>query len=407
MKSPRSVLKTGRALLRLAALLALFACLAACGADKKEEKKEGAKGSGTQSAAPAAPPATTVKVQTLKAQNVPIFNDYVGRTDSSSNVQIPARVEGYLLQINFQEGSVVKENDLLFVIDPSEYQQKVNGMQADVERNQALLIQAQKDQLRYGALVKQGAISQDEYDQKVTSQRQLQAQVDQAKAALADAKIKLGYTKVYSPLTGRIGKSNYKVGAFVGRGTDTVLAEVSSLDKAYVNFSVSEKEYLIFAKRKEELKSQGQEMKPVPVTLVLADNSIYPQQGFVDMADRAVDPSTGTLGVRAEFPNPDGMIKPGMFAKVRIKFADLPDAVTVPQAAVVDVQGMKSVFVVGPDNKVENRPITVGPNYETSVVVEKGLKAGETIVVDGVQKVRAGDVVNPVPTDAKPAAAGQ
>ncbi len=373
-----------KALLPLCAALAL---LAACGGDKD------GKGQGEPVA---------VTTQVVQVKTLPITGEFTGRTDSASTVEIRARVQGILKQIAFQEGSMVKAGDLLFVIDPVEQQTALAKSGADVQRARALLDNARKERARFEILVKQGAVSQQEYDARVTNERQLAADLAATGATAQEARTTLGYTRITAPQSGRIGTSKFKVGALVGPGDNSLLATISTTDNFYVNFSVSERDYLVATKEMLAAKAKGLPPKPITATVVLADGGEYPHGGVVDMAERAIDTSTGTLPLRAVFPNPDGLIKPGLFAKVRLDLGMAENATLVSEQAVSDIQGAKFVFVVDKDGTAQSRAVELGPRLDVNYVVLKGLASGETVIVDGWQKVRSGMPV--VGTPATPAA---
>ena len=367
-------------LFALAVLFALFA--AGCGEGEKAKEEK------TPEAA-----AVTVKAMLPEKRDAPIYAEFTGRTDAQETVEIRARVEGFLKERAFEEGGLVKKGDLLFVIESRMYEENLNKAEADLAREQALLAKARVDMERFGKLYEQRAVSRDEYDSKMTNQKQLEASVDRNRAAVETAKRDLGYTRILAPITGRIGKSKVKVGSLVGKGENTLLAEISSTDPIYVDFSISEREYLFLAKERAAEQQNGQEGKQIPLTLILADDSVYPPEGQADMADRAVDSKTGTLGVRGVFPNPDGILKPGQFAKVRALVEVVKDALCVPIQAVMDVQGTKSLFVVGPDGKAESRPVTLGGRMDNLVVISKGISADDQVVVEGGMKLRPGVLV--------------
>lgn len=372
----------------LALLLLLAASLGGCG------KGEDGKGQDKP---------VTVSTAVLQAKTVPLVGEFTGRTDSESTVELRARINGFLKKINFREGSMVKAGDLLFVIDPVEQENTLARTSADVAQGKAQLEYAKKERLRFEALVKQGAVSQQEYDAKVTNERQLAASVASASATASEARTNLGYTRVVAPLAGRIGKSNFKVGDLVGPGSNSLLATISATDSFTVTFNISERDYLAVAKEYVEAKAKGLPPKPFPCNVILADESVFPYEGRIDMADRAIDPTTGTLPVRAVFPNPEGVIKPGLFAKVRVQLGMADNATLVPEQAVSDVQGAKFVFTVDKDGKAESRAVTLGARVESFYMVQKGLNPGDTVIVDGWQKVRTGTPVVSAP--AAPAAA--
>ncbi|MEF3696966.1 efflux RND transporter periplasmic adaptor subunit [Desulfolutivibrio sp.] len=362
-------------------LFSILLMLWSCGGDEDAKK----------AAAPEkAPPAVPIRAMAPVSRDVPVFGEFVGRTDAKETVEIRARVEGFLKTRLFEEGSLVKAGDVLFEIESRQYDEAMRRAQADLDRQQALLAKAATDLSRFEALFKQQAISRDEYDTKVTSQKDMAAQADRAKAELETARRDLSYTKVVAPISGRIGKSLVKPGTLVGKGENTLLAEISSTDPIYVDFNISEREYLLLVKDMVEAQKQGKSSGKAELTLILADDSIYPHTGEAEMADRAVDSKTGTLPVRASFPNPDGILKPGQFAKVRALVDTLAGVLCVPRRAVVDVQGVKTLYVVGPDGTVEAKSVTLGPVVEDMVAVLKGLAPTDAVIVDGVQKIRPG-----------------
>jgi len=379
-------------------MLIFSGMLVSCGNDDK----------GQQAAAPdKSPPPVAVGVMTPVPRDVPVHGEFVGRTDAKETVEIRARVEGFLKDRLFEEGSLVKAGDVLFEIEPRQYEEALRRAQADLDRQQALLAKAATDLSRFEALYNQQAISREEYDTKVTSQKDLAAQTDRAKAELETARRDLSYTKVVAPISGRIGRSLVKPGTLVGKGENTLLAEISSVDPIYVDFNISEREYLMLIKEMVEAQKQGRPGDPAQLTLILADDSVYPHLGKVDMADRAIDTKTGTLPVRAFFPNPDGILKPGQFAKIKALVDTITGALCVPRQAVQDIQGVKTLYLAGPDGTVEARSVTLGPVVDDLVAVTKGLAATDAVIVEGGQKVRPGSKVaaTPMGQGAAPAAA--
>uniref|UniRef100_I2Q681 RND family efflux transporter, MFP subunit n=1 Tax=Desulfovibrio sp. U5L TaxID=596152 RepID=I2Q681_9BACT len=365
-----------------------------CGSGDKDKEKAAAK-------APEAP-AVMVQAAPPTVADVAVTAEFVGRVAAKENVEIRARVEGYLRERLFTEGSLVKKGDLLFVIEARQYQENLQKAKAELARQQALLAKAQVDLTRFETLYKQRAVSRDEYDTRLTNQKELSANFDSARSAVETAERDLGYTRITAPIAGRIGKSLATIGNLVGKGDNTLLAEISSTDPMYVDFSISERDYLALAKAMAEKGGQDREY---PLTLVLADDSVYPQTGEPDMAERAVDAKTGTLGVRGVFPNPTGFLKPGQFAKVRAVLDKRQGALLVPQRAVIDVQGSKSVYVVGKGDRIEARTVALGGVKDASFIIDSGLSPTDQVVVEGVSKVRPGTLVKVVPAPgAAPAA---
>ncbi|MHC1791967.1 efflux RND transporter periplasmic adaptor subunit [Solidesulfovibrio sp.] len=360
------------------AVVAAMLVLAGCSSQDAEKK---------QAAKAAEPAAVMVQAKAPVVADVPVYGEYVGRLAAKENVEIRARVEGYLKERNFTEGSIVKKGELLFVIEPRQYQENLQKAKAELERQNALFAKAKVDLSRFEQLYKQQAVSRDEYDTRLTNQRELAANVDSAKAAVEATERDLGYTRITAPITGRIGKTFVNVGNLVGKGDNTLLAEISSTDPMYADFSISERDYLEFSRIRQ---ANGDKDREFPLTLVLADDSVYPHQGQADMADRALDAKTGTLAVRGIFPNPQGILKPGQFAKIRALLEYRKGAMLVPQRAIVDVQGSKSVYVVGGDGKIEARAVTLGGSKDGSFVIDSGLKPTDLVVVEGVSKIRPG-----------------
>jgi len=363
-------------LLCLSIMLAAFS-LAGCSG---EEKK---------AAAPSGP--VPMKVMKAATKDMPYWGEFVGQISAVESVDVRARVAGFLLEKNFQEGREVKKGDLLFVIDPQTFQEDLKQAQSSLEYNQALLAKAEKDKSRYEKLLDEGVVSRTEFEGYQTDFSTYQAKVRENKAQVQNARIQLGYTKVYSPIDGIIGRVQVDIGNLVGQGENTLLATVSTVDPVYVTFSIPESDY-IRARRNPEV----QETREKDIELILADGSRYGINGSFSMIDRAVDPQTGTLGIRVSFPNPEGLLRPGQYGKVRVLIENHSEAVVVPTRGVVDVQGMKSIYVVGEDGKVVSKPIKLGFEVDDLVVVNEGLKAGEIVIIDGIRRVRPGMEIKPI-----------
>lgn len=377
-------------------LLAALVCLSGCGDQDAAKKQAEAK--------PAEPPAVLVQAKKPVVADVPVYGEYVGRVAAKENIEVRARVEGYLKERNFTEGALVKKGDLLFVIEPRQYQENLQKARAELDRQNALLAKAKVDLGRFEQLYKQRAVSRDEYDTRLTNERELAANTDSAKAAVEAAERDLGYTRVTAPISGRIGKSLANVGNLVGKGDNTLLAEISSTDPMYVDFSISERDYLEFTKA---LMAGGDKPREYPLTLILADDSIYPLTGDADMADRALDAKTGTLAVRGVFKNPQGVLKPGQFAKVRALLENRKGALLVPQRAIINVQGSKSVYVVAGNGKIEAKAVTLGGSKDGNFVIDAGLAPTDMVVVEGVSKIRPGVPAKIVEADAPAPAPAQ
>ncbi|MGH9378218.1 MAG: efflux RND transporter periplasmic adaptor subunit [Terriglobia bacterium] len=333
-------------------------------------------------------PPPAVVVAPVVRKTVPIYGEYVGQTAAVNMVEIRSQVEGFLEKISFVEGSTVQKGQLLFQIDPLEYEAAVMKAKASLAQSAAALVKSKQDVARYRPLVSQHAISQEQLDTAVAQAAEDEANVEAAKAQLAQAELNLGYTKIAAPLTGRIGQAQMKVGALVQAGT-SLLDTLYSINPMYVNFSVSEAMYL-----EKRLQSERATAFP-PIELVLGDGSVYRFKGHVDMLAPEVDPATGTLSIRAEFPNPEGFLRPGLFVRARMMISEKANALLVPVEALQEVQGAQSVLVVGNDNKVEFRTVTAADTVGNLRVIESGLQAGERVIVQGSQKVRPGMPVKP------------
>lgn len=365
---------------RLLAITALLAVLSApwSGCREKQEAK--------------APPPMDVLVAEVVAKPVPVYGEWIGTITGFINAQIRPQVKGYLLSKDYKEGDLVKQGDLLFQIDPREFQALVDQAKGQVAQNQALLGKTQLDVARYQPLAKEGAVSQQELDNAIQANLRNQAAVEAAQAALQQAQLNLSWTKVTSPIDGISGIAIAQIGDLVD--ISTLLTTVSQLEPIKVVFPVSEQEYLRFARAR--LNNQNTPREGA-LQLILADGTVYPKEGKVSVVGREIDPRTGTLTIEGMFPNPDNVLRPGGYAKVRAVIDDLPNALVVPQAAIKDYQGSAQVAVVTPENKVEMRNVTTGPRYGTEWVITAGLKAGERVVAEGLQKVRGGVTVAPKP----------
>jgi membrane fusion protein (multidrug efflux system) len=345
--------------------------------------------------APPAPPAVDVKVATVLQKDVPIYIEAVGQTRGSTEIEVRARVEGYLQSVNYREGSAVRQGDLLYTIDPQPFEAelaRVRGILAQAEADHA---RARQDVDRYAPLVAKNAISRQDYETAVAVERAAAAQVAAARASTRAAEINLGYTKVLAPESGLAGKTEVYPGTLVGRGESTLLTRISQIETIHVRFTIPEQDYLYYARRRQERQAQGVPDADLPFELILGDGSVHPQTGTLVFIDRNVDPETGSILLEAAFPNPGEIIRPGQFARVRVAVEQKRGALLVPQRAVVELQGTYNVAVVKPDDTVEIRPVTTAQRIGHLWIVEAGLEPGERIVVEGVQKVRPGATVNP------------
>ena len=361
--------------LRLAGVsLALLAVLAACG--KKDAPAPTAGG-------PRPPP--EVGVVAVHAQPVALQSELPGRVEAVRTAQVRARVNGVVQKRLFTEGSEVKAGQVLFRIDPATYQASVASAQAQLARAQANLSQTSAQAARYKPLAEAEAVSKQEYTNVLAAQKQAEADVAAASAALQTARINLGYTNVTAPISGRIGRALVTEGALVSATEATQLALVQQTSTVYVNTTQS-------AADLQRMRSAGGAKLAsggIPVTVVLDDGSELARKGRLLFSDVSVDPTSGQVLLRAEVPNPDNQLLPGQYVRVRLSQAELPSAILVPQQAVTRGTQGDTVIVVGPDNKTSQRSIKVGPQQGTQWVVLDGLKEGEQVVVDGFQKIMA------------------
>ena len=346
-----------------------------------------------KAAAPPAPPPAAVEVAPVAASDVPIVKEWIGSLDGFVNAEIRPQVEGYLLRQDYREGSFVKRGTVLFEIDPRQFQASLNQVKGDLERNEAALARAKLEVQRFTPLVSQRAVSQQELDNAISAQRQAQANVDAARANVERAQLSRDWSRVVSPIDGIAGIAKSQVGNLVS--PQTLMTTVSQVDPIKVYFSPSEQEYLQWSQQSHgSLVGSDPKSKGI-LQLVLSDGSQYPLRGDPYLQDRSIDSRTGTLQVAGIFPNPDRLLRPGQYARVRAVTGVRRGAILVPQRAVTELQGSYQVAVVGADNRVEIRPIETADRTGPYWVVTKGLTPGERIVVEGTQKVRAGAVVEP------------
>ena len=353
----------------------------------------------------AAMPPTEVGVVVVTPRPVGLVTELPGRLEASRVAQVRARAAGIVQKILFREGSEVKAGQALFLIDPASYQAARDSARATVARAEANLIQASALVDRYKPLVEANAISKQDNVNAVVAQKLAQADVDAARAALVTAQINLGYASVTSPIAGRIGRALVTEGALVGQGEATQLALVQQTDPMYVNFTQSASDVLRLRRALAEgrlKRAPGNEA--IAVRLVLEDEWTYPLAGRLLFSDLSVDQTTGQIMLRAEVPNPQGRLLPGLYVRVRLELAQATDAILLPQQAVVRSNEGDSVKVVGPDGKVATRAVKIGSAQGGDWLIQDGLKAGELVMVDGFQKLRGPGPVKPVPWQAQAAA---
>ena len=341
---------------------------------------------------------------TVAPAAVGLATELPGRLEASRVAQVRARSAGILQKRLFTEGSEVKAGQPLFQIDSAPYQASAASARAVLARAEANLTQAAAQAERYKPLMEANAISKQDFINAVAAQKTAEADVASAKASVQTAQINLGYAAVTSPIAGRIGRALVTEGALVGQGEATQLAVVQQINPMYVNFTQSTTDVLRLRKAVESGQFKRAGGDGAQVRVVLEDGSVYPQPGKLLFSDLTVDPTSGQITLRAELPNPGGLLLPGMYVRVRLEQAQAEAGIVVPQQAVTRGTGGDTVMVVGADGKVAPRPVKIGSSVNGQWVVLDGLKAGEQVMVDGFQKLRGGAKVKPVPW--KPAASG-
>jgi membrane fusion protein (multidrug efflux system) len=347
---------------------------------------------------PPPPPPLEIPFVVVESRNVSIPIDIVGETRGSRDVTIRARVEGFLDGIHFDEGTFVDEGDLLYTIDSQPFEAKLAQANARLAQAQTGLAKTKSDLERIRPLAEMKAVSAQDLDAAVAAFGAAESYVQAANAEVDLAKIELGYTRIRTPVHGLIGLSEAEVGDFVSQQTDGgLLNVVSRTDPIAVRAAISERGYLAAARR---LADSQTKREAIPLTLILADGSIYEHLGFTTKVDRNIDPTTGSLTIEAEFPNPRDILRPGMFARVRFNAAEIEGAILVPQRAVNELQSAYRVFVISPDETVEVRQVEVGPRLGSDWIIESGLSPGERIAVEGLLRLRPRMVVVPIAAQA-------
>jgi len=350
------------------------------------------------------PPPVEVKVAPVLQRDVPVYIDVLGQTRGSTEIEVRARVEGYLESIDYREGTFVRKGQLLYTIDPRSLEANLSQAKGHQAEAEAQLARARQDVVRYEPLVAKNAISRQDYETAVQVQRAAEASLDAAKAAVKRADLDVSYARVEAPADGMAGKTEVYPGTLVGRGQSTLLTRISQVDNIHVRVSVPEKDFIEYNRRGEERRKAG--APPLSFEMVLSDGSVHPYKGTLVFVDRAVDTQTGTILVEIAFPNPGGVVRPGQYARVRVAIDDKKAAILVPQRAVTEMQGVYTVAVVKPDDTVDLRMVRAAERVGTLWVIDNGLSAGDRIVVEGVQKVRTGMKVKPVPTTIEEPAGG-
>jgi membrane fusion protein (multidrug efflux system) len=352
-------------------LLSLFAC----GGDKQ-----------SQGSVPSIP------VYQTKGFDIPVYHEFVGQVYGFKDIAIRARVEGFLEGIYFQEGSTIKKGAKLYTVESQPFEADVAAKMSRVAEAKTMLAKAQSDLGRIKPLAEQNAVSQSDLDGAIAQFEASTASVEAAEANLRASRIQLSYTKMFSPISGIIGRTKAKVGDFVGREPNPVILNmVSRIDTILVQFFITERQYLNIARYIQDEKDiPDDDRRETEFQLILVDGSVYEHKGKVDFLDREVDPTTGAMLVQASFPNPEELLRPGQFAKVKARLEVIDDGIMIPQRCITELQGRYSVMVINSENKIEMREVKVGPKISNFWVITEGLAPGEKIIYEGLQNVREG-----------------
>ncbi len=365
--------------------IAISISITSCNGDKKQNK----------------PFIQKIPVVNVVQTDVPIFSEYVGQVYGQKDIQIRARVEGFLESIEFREGSRVKKDQLLYTIDPQSLTAASNAQKSQVTAAQTQLSKARADLDRIKPLAEANAVSKSDLDAAQAAYDAAIANLNAAKSNLKSSNIDLSYTQVKSPINGIIGKTMARVGEFVGKDPNPVILNtVSKTDTIIVKFSITEAQFITIA-RKRIIKEHKGELKRdslPPIKLKLADGSIYMHGGQIDFVDRNIDESTGSILIQASFPNPDGLLRPGLYAKVTVMTDEAKNALIIPQRCISELQGQYSVFVVNDSNKVVSKSVKIAYKAGDLVAISEGIEKGDKIVIDALQKVRNGMTIQPQDT---------
>lgn len=344
-------------------------------------------------------PPPEIEVVKVIQKDVPIFREFVGQAYGLQDIPIRARVDGFLEEINFEEGTRVNKGQILYKIDAQPYMAEVASQKSKVAEAETYLVNARNELARYEPLVKINAVSKSDYDAALASKEAAEASLEAAKANLELSEINLSYTRIFSPIDGLIGKTEARVGEYVGKSPNPVILNVvSKISTIRVQFFLPETAYIALArlvdmdnveKRPDERDERSN------VELILADGTLYDQKGNIDFIDRNIDISTGSMLIQASFPNPERILRPGMYTKVKLKMTTIEGMTLVPQRCVTELQGQYSVYVVGEDNVVQARQVKASEKMGDLWMIEEGLQANDRVVLTGLQKVAAGATVNP------------
>ncbi|HWY75196.1 MAG TPA: efflux RND transporter periplasmic adaptor subunit [Verrucomicrobiae bacterium] len=333
-----------------------------------------------------------VEVATVTRGDVPIYHEWIGTLDGLVNAQIRAQVAGYLLTQDYHEGDGVKKGDLLFEIDPRPYQAALEQAKGALAQADARLGKSELDVKRYGPLVKDKAISQEEYDDAIQANKEAKAAVVSAKAQVDQSQLNLEFTKINSPIDGIPGIARAQIGDLVGPAGGE-LTTVSTIDPIKAYFNVSEQSYVNFTRLFETESARSEQIKHLEAELLFPDGKAYPLKGKINAIDRSVGLTTGALRVEARFPNPNNALRPGQFARIRVKTETQQNALLVPYRAVSELQGSYQVAIVNADNKIHIQQVHIGERTGNECIVEEGLESGQRVVVEGAQKISEGATV--------------
>ncbi|MEI7912386.1 MAG: efflux RND transporter periplasmic adaptor subunit [Verrucomicrobiota bacterium] len=336
-------------------------------------------------------PPPVVEVMAVAPSEVPLTATLIGQLDSPQNVDVRARVEAFVDEMRFTEGVEVKQGDVLFVLDKKPFLEKLGAAKGSLAEAEAALKKYQTDVNRLQPLADKKAVPQQDLDNSLAAVDAGKANVLTAQSRVETALLNLGYCEVLAPMTGLIGAKQVSIGDLVGKGEPTLLATMSTLDPIWFYCNVSEVSYI---KVKEWSAKMNKDLFSLPLTLILADGLEHPDQGSFIFIDRAVDVKTGTLRMRAKFPNPKKILRPGMFARVRVDLGTRQDCLQVPERALVELQGKTFLWVIDTDGKASQRPVKVGEQNGSNFIILEGIKSGERVVVEGLQKVRQDSQVN-------------
>ena len=340
----------------------------------------------------AAAPPPSVKILEVVPASAAMATEIIGQLDSPENVEVRARVEAFVDKVLFTEGTNVSAGQILFQLDPKPFQEQLAAAKGSLGEAKAALNKYEKDVARLKPLAEKRAIPKQDLDNAEASVDVGKASVVSAQARVDAAELDLTYCTVKAPIDGMIGAKQVSVGELVGRGLPTLLATISKLDPIWFYCAISEAQYL---NAENEIRKKGRKVADLSMDLILADGSVHPGKGKFVFIDRAVDVKTGTLRVRAEFKNDKDLLRPGMFGRIKVDLGARPDSILVPERAVAELQGKNFVWVIGSENKASQRPVLVGEVIGANVLILEGLKPGERIVVEGLQKVREGAPVQP------------